>query len=340
MLQIRRIESAMDWSIEADDRIRVSGVRHGKGGTGVHPFKEMNTDTDCKLYTIGQVSNLLDIPIRTIRYYESVDLARPYRIDPETNYRYYSMEEIFRLDLVRCLGRELGMPLKKIREYIERQHEPATLKQYLIEQADDINGQIDVLLKRKSFLLSKLKAVTFRELLRTRLKIPRVVIQEERRVFVKHATLEDTEETILSVRRVLQEAESQYDRTAFLLRKYEDEDMFTNGFGDVLIGMDEPLASPYFEVILPAGRYAEIIYENRIDKRNEAVSLFMDFIAQSGFSPEGYMVFSGTMLDAISIRSDSYYFKVQMKLMDNVENATVLDDQEDPLRGGSSSVKL
>ncbi|MDR0357552.1 MAG: MerR family transcriptional regulator [Clostridiales Family XIII bacterium] len=280
----------------------------------------MKTDNGRRLYTIGQVSDLLDIPIRTIRYYEKIDLARPYQIDERTSYRYYSLEEIFILDIIRCLGRDLGMPLKKIREYINHQNEDFTLEQYLVEQAKDINSQIDALLARKSFLLNKLKAVAFRAYMKPGL--PRLTMKEERKLFVRPAGFQDVEDVILSVRKVFRESENQYDRIAFLFRDFHSESV-ADDFEDLILGLDGPFKSARDEVTLPAGRYAEILYENHPDKRREAIRVLRDFVKRSGFKPEGGILFSGGLLYAIAARSDLYYFKIEVRLVDASEPVIV-----------------
>jgi DNA-binding transcriptional MerR regulator len=255
---------------------------------------------------------MLDIPIRTIRYYEKISLVHPYLIDRDSGYRYYSMEEIFHLDLIRCLGRELGMPLKKIREYIEREQEPATLKQYLNEQAEELEEQIDMLLSRKNFLMAKLKAVTMREFMRP--AVPRIVMREARKIFVKYAKLQDVEDALLTIRKLVKESGNRYDTSTFLLRTFDPNNLHAKDLGQVLIGLDCALGTPNSEMILPAGKYAEVVYENRLDKRAEALKLFMEFLKRSGFTPEGHLIFSGTLLDTVSVKSDAYCLKVEIRL--------------------------
>ena len=48
------------------------------------------------------------------------------------------MEELFRLDLARCLGKVLGIPLKEIREYIDDGNTTRTLKDWLAEQEKEV----------------------------------------------------------------------------------------------------------------------------------------------------------------------------------------------------------
>ena len=64
-------------------------------------------------YSIGKVSTLCAVPIKTLRYYDKIGLLVPdYRKD-ESNYRYYTQEQILTLFIIRKL-RALGIPLKEI----------------------------------------------------------------------------------------------------------------------------------------------------------------------------------------------------------------------------------
>ena len=89
-----------------------------------------------KLYSIGQASAMIDVPVRTIRYYERIGLCSPTQIDEDSGYRYYSIDDIFRLDLIRSLGRQLGMPLKTIEEYLSKSGSPEVLEEYLQQLTD------------------------------------------------------------------------------------------------------------------------------------------------------------------------------------------------------------
>lgn len=68
-------------------------------------------------YSIGKVSTLCCVPIKTLRYYDKIGLLVPeYRKD-ESNYRYYTQDQILTLFIIRKL-RLLGIPLKEIREIV------------------------------------------------------------------------------------------------------------------------------------------------------------------------------------------------------------------------------
>ena len=68
-------------------------------------------------YSIGKVSTLCAVPIKTLRYYDKIGLLVPeYRKD-ESNYRYYTQEQILTLFIIRKL-RALGIPIKEIHQIV------------------------------------------------------------------------------------------------------------------------------------------------------------------------------------------------------------------------------
>ena len=52
------------------------------------------------LFTIGEMSKLFNINIKTLRYYDEIDLFKPIIIDRTNNYRYYSTEQFEQLNTI------------------------------------------------------------------------------------------------------------------------------------------------------------------------------------------------------------------------------------------------
>ncbi|PAZ17222.1 hypothetical protein CLM62_03690 [Streptomyces sp. SA15] len=65
--------------------------------------------------TIGAFAKASRLSPKALRLYDELDLLRPARVDPDTGYRYYAVEQLERARLVAWL-RRLGMPLARIRE--------------------------------------------------------------------------------------------------------------------------------------------------------------------------------------------------------------------------------
>jgi len=52
------------------------------------------------LFPIGEASRLTNSSIQALRYYEKIDLLHPAYIDPDTNYRYYSADQLWIIDMI------------------------------------------------------------------------------------------------------------------------------------------------------------------------------------------------------------------------------------------------
>jgi len=69
------------------------------------------------MYTVKQVSEMMNISPHTIRYYDKEALF-PYLERGENHARMFSNEDLLWVQLVQCL-RSTGMPLDDIRHYID-----------------------------------------------------------------------------------------------------------------------------------------------------------------------------------------------------------------------------
>ena len=106
------------------------------------------------LYRIGEFSKLTGIPIRTLRYYDSIDLFKPSEVDLFTSYRYYKEEQVKDLELISEL-KEVGFTLEEIRDNWNNFSEELFIKrkENLLKEIELKNEAI----KKADILRSKLK---------------------------------------------------------------------------------------------------------------------------------------------------------------------------------------
>lgn len=69
--------------------------------------------------SIGEVAKTRGVNVQSLRYYEKLGILVPAYINPETGYRYYSLEQIMILDTI-MLCVELGIPLKHLKNYVDK----------------------------------------------------------------------------------------------------------------------------------------------------------------------------------------------------------------------------
>jgi len=70
------------------------------------------------MFRIGEFSRIARVSGRLLRYYDSIGLLSPQRIDPATGYRYYSAEQLGRLNRILAL-KDLGLSLEQVARMVD-----------------------------------------------------------------------------------------------------------------------------------------------------------------------------------------------------------------------------
>ena len=70
------------------------------------------------MFLIGEFSKISRVSKRLLRYYDAIDLLKPAHIDEETGYRYYSANQLSRLNRILAL-KDLGLSLEQITQMLE-----------------------------------------------------------------------------------------------------------------------------------------------------------------------------------------------------------------------------
>ncbi len=72
-----------------------------------------------ELYSIGALSNMVGLPIDTLRYYDQIGLFKPFCVSQETGYRYYSVNQAPTLMRIIEL-KEYGFSLNEIKKFLNQ----------------------------------------------------------------------------------------------------------------------------------------------------------------------------------------------------------------------------
>lgn len=113
-------------------------------------------------FSISQTAKIVDLTTETLRHYDRIDLVKPCKIDEWTGYRYYSQQEIVRLNTIkalRCMDLTLS-EIKDILTYDDFNKIVATLKQAeksADEKIAELNNAKTKIQRARIFYESKLK---------------------------------------------------------------------------------------------------------------------------------------------------------------------------------------
>lgn len=85
---------------------------------------------------IGEFSRLSQVPVKTLRYYDEIDLFKPSEIDRFTDYRYYMLDQLPRIHSIMAL-KELGLSLDEISQLLRKDVPPEQIRgMFLLKQAE------------------------------------------------------------------------------------------------------------------------------------------------------------------------------------------------------------
>ena len=100
---------------------------------------------------IGEFSQLMQVSVKTLRYYEQRGLLAPDEVNEWTGYRYYSIEQMQKLKDIRDLQR-LGFSLDEIKDLFDDGSHTPTIRQ-MTEKIRETEAQLKALIARRNQLL-------------------------------------------------------------------------------------------------------------------------------------------------------------------------------------------
>src|SRR5512142_1406841 len=94
------------------------------------------------MFTVGEFSRIGRVSKRLLRYYDEIGLLKPVHIDKFTGYRYYSAEQLPRLNRILAL-KDLGLSLEQIACLLEQELPPAQLRGMLRLKQVEISERVE-----------------------------------------------------------------------------------------------------------------------------------------------------------------------------------------------------
>src|SRR6266699_3056976 len=107
---------------------------------------------------IGEFARVGQVSIATLRHYDQCGLLKPNALDPDTGYRYYSLDQLPRLHRILAL-KDLGFPLDEIAQLLEQDLSLEQLRgMFKLKQAH-IQQVIDVEQERLRRVAARLRQI-------------------------------------------------------------------------------------------------------------------------------------------------------------------------------------
>ena len=96
-------------------------------------------------YTIKQVSDMMSLPVSTIRYYDKMGLL-PFLEKNESGYRIFKEQDISMLRIIECF-KNTGMSISEMQQYVE-----------MVKRGDEsLEERYQLFVKRKEIVLEEMR---------------------------------------------------------------------------------------------------------------------------------------------------------------------------------------
>jgi DNA-binding transcriptional MerR regulator len=93
------------------------------------------------MFKIGEFSKITQVSMRMLRYYDQIGIFQPDRVDSASGYRYYSADQIPRLNRILAL-RDLGLTVEEVSRLITEQVDAAEIRGMLRLKQSQLQQQL------------------------------------------------------------------------------------------------------------------------------------------------------------------------------------------------------
>lgn len=240
-----------------------------------------------KYFTIGEISKLFNVPIKTLRYYADIGLLKPAYVNEETNYRYYSIDQFIVIDIIKN-SKLMDISLQELKKNIDSNSSIDDTLSIIDNQINIFDSKIDNLVKIKKSM-EKLKSNITDALIESHNEVF-VAFNKERRYISYDYISTNIEEQEVNLRKAIIDVESKqrevysiYGLGSFY-KEYMTEGKIINK--DIRYYIDEENDSSYYHT-LPEGYYVTIMFDDNSYNKVKYYEKLMNYIKVNNINVVG-----------------------------------------------------
>ncbi|RDY26905.1 MerR family transcriptional regulator [Romboutsia weinsteinii] len=109
-----------------------------------------------KYFSSGEFARLCGVHKKTLFHYDDIDLFKPEKVE-DNGYRYYSQDQLESFNVIHIL-KEVGMPLKQIKEVIDKRS-PKNMIDLFEEETNKIENEIRDLRRKQELMYKKVELI-------------------------------------------------------------------------------------------------------------------------------------------------------------------------------------
>ena len=265
-----------------------------------------------KYFSTGEFAKLCKVHKKTLFHYDDIDLFKPEKVN-ENGYRYYSEHQVESFNVISTL-KNLGMPLKDIKDFMDKRNPQRTI-QLFEHETKEIDKEIENLKRIKEIIYNKIK-----------------VIKESENI-TNEIIIEYQEEEYLVLSKPIDTAKSPYDMETYMNHlNYCYNNNLNIGYPVGTMNNKENLESGNFSnytyfytkvnkdlsneniIIKPAGTYLVGYFKGYYDKVHAIYKKMLSYISENNLNIIGYS-YEDVLIDEVAVKNpQEYIIKVSIQI--------------------------
>ncbi|MBS9805503.1 MerR family transcriptional regulator [Bacillus cereus] len=270
-----------------------------------------------KRFTIGEMAKMHNIAESTLRYYDEKGIFHPSIVDPQTNYRYYTIDQFSLLDMIKFL-RQLNIPLKEIKQYIDERNPSYALsllekqQEMMLKKQKEIEYALAKMEHRIHLIKKATKAETDRILIK---KIPKRKITA---IAVAPNTTDDMfDYYIHSLQKNMKQMDDSLfsgdigvtiSKKAFMQKEFQ-------AYSSVFILLDYMPYQVHSSDSIKAGIFACAYHHGSYEETGETYKKLMEYIDQEGYEIIGDSIEIGLIDWSVTENPEEQVTEIQIPVM-------------------------
>lgn len=275
-----------------------------------------------KRFTIGEMAKMHNIAESTLRYYDEKGIFHPSIVDPQTNYRYYTIDQFSLLDTIKFL-RQLNIPLKEIKKYIDERNPTYALN--LLEK------QQEMMLKKQreiEYALAKMEHRIHLIKEATKTKAEQMVIKEipQRKITAIAIAPNTTDDMFEYYIHSLQKNMRQMDDSLFsgdigvtVAKKGLLQNEF-QAYSSVFILLDYMPFQVHSSDEIKEGMFACVYHHGPYEETDETYKKLMKYINQEGYEISGDAIEIALIDWSVTENPEEQVTEIQIPIMKKQSN--------------------
>lgn len=227
-----------------------------------------------KYYKISEISELYNIGIDSLRYYEKLEILKPRR--GSNNYRLYSLKDIYRLNII-CDLRKLDFSMAQIKTYLDNQNINNTLS-LLHKEKLLLHERIQELKEKERLIQARIFDIT--EALKLSTGVITIKTLSARPCIELCEYITRNEEMDLLIKKLHRKHEAKIrdlgnQAVGAYVSMSDIEKGISNTYNSVFFLLEE--SADDYDFLLPSGRYLSYLYHGPYDQNCKFIQKMLAF---------------------------------------------------------------